>query len=239
VQGDAAKTAEVATTIEKGASDLGADVVPTAARLAEFHRVENTYISTFQALGGLGLLVGTLGLGAVVLRNVLERRRELALLGAVGYAPAHVLIMVLSENLVLLGWGLVVGAASALVAIAPSFLDRAAGGPVTSSAALLVLAVFVSDPVVDHRHAGAADGRRRAASWRQLPPLLTCTARTFGHLGRRSRTSRHRPQSVQPLSPRYLTASPHAENWPQWRGPQNGVVAKPTPVRWSKTENIA
>jgi len=144
VQGDATKTAQVTTAIEKTASDLGADVVPTAARLAEFHRVENTYISTFQALGGLGLLVGTLGLGAVVLRNVLERRRELALLGAVGYAPSHVLIMVLSENLVLLGWGLVVGAASALVAIAPSFLDRAAGGPAMSSATVLVLTVFVA-----------------------------------------------------------------------------------------------
>ena len=61
---------------------------PTAERLAEFHRVENTYLSTFQTLGGLGLLLGTIGLAAVLLRNVLERRRELALLGAVGYARA-------------------------------------------------------------------------------------------------------------------------------------------------------
>ena len=58
---------------------------PPAERLAEFHRVENTYLSTFQTLGGLGLLLGTIGLAAVLLRNVLERRRELALLGAVGY----------------------------------------------------------------------------------------------------------------------------------------------------------
>ena len=65
---------------------------PTAQRLAEFHAVENTYLSTFQTLGGLGLLVGTVGLAAVLLRNVLERRRELALLRAVGYgrgAPLH------------------------------------------------------------------------------------------------------------------------------------------------------
>src|SRR5262249_334774 len=69
--------------IEDGARDLGADATSTAARLAEFHAVENTYISTFQALGGLGLLVGTIGLAAVIFRNMLERRRELALLGAV------------------------------------------------------------------------------------------------------------------------------------------------------------
>ena len=30
-------------------------------RLASYHRVENTYLSTFQALGGLGLLLGTSG----------------------------------------------------------------------------------------------------------------------------------------------------------------------------------
>ncbi len=37
----------------------GVDAVTTAERLDEFHRVENTYLSTFQALGGLGLLLGT------------------------------------------------------------------------------------------------------------------------------------------------------------------------------------
>jgi ABC-type lipoprotein release transport system permease subunit len=58
--------------------------VPTEERLANFHRVENTYLSTFQMLGGLGLILGTLGMAAVLLRNVLERRRELALLRAVG-----------------------------------------------------------------------------------------------------------------------------------------------------------
>ena len=73
--------ARLGPAIEEGASDLGAHVESTAERLAGFHRVENTYISTFQTLGGLGLLVGTIGLAAVLLRNVLERRRELALLG--------------------------------------------------------------------------------------------------------------------------------------------------------------
>ncbi len=38
---------------------------------------------------GLGLLLGTIGLAAVMFRNVLERRRELALLRAVGYDAAR------------------------------------------------------------------------------------------------------------------------------------------------------
>ena len=77
----------------------------TADRLAEFHRVENTYLSTFQTLGGLGLLLGTVGLAAVLLRNVLERRRELALLGAVGYGRGRLFMIVIAESTLLLVCG--------------------------------------------------------------------------------------------------------------------------------------
>ena len=138
------RAAEVANAIEEGAGDLGADAVSTAARLAEFHTVENTYLSTFQTLGGLGLLLGTVGLAAVVLRNVLERRRELALLGAVGYAPAHMFVIVVAENLLLLAWGLGIGTACALIAIAPAAIERGGRLPVTGSGALLVVAVLVA-----------------------------------------------------------------------------------------------
>ena len=40
--------------VEDRLSDFGADATPAAQRLAEFHRVENTYLSTFQTLGGPG-----------------------------------------------------------------------------------------------------------------------------------------------------------------------------------------
>jgi ABC-type antimicrobial peptide transport system permease subunit len=140
------REAQVIAAIEEGGRDIGADVTRTTERLAEFHRVENTYISTFQALGGLGLLVGTVGLSAVLLRNVLERRRELALLGAVGYRRVHVFTIVLAENLLLLGWGLVIGAVSALVAVAPVFLERGGSLP-NASGWLLLAAVFVTGSV--------------------------------------------------------------------------------------------
>ena len=83
-----AQAAALAGVVEKELQPFGVDAVSTIERLAAFHRVENTYLSTFQALGGLGLLLGTIGLAAVMFRNVLERRRELALLRAVGYDRA-------------------------------------------------------------------------------------------------------------------------------------------------------
>jgi putative ABC transport system permease protein len=138
------KAAEVAAAIESTASDLGADAIPTAQRLAEFHAVENTYLSTFQTLGGLGLLVGTIGLAAVLLRNILERRRELALLRAVGYGRGDLFTIILAENAVLLGWGLAVGALSAFVAIAPAAIERGARLPLTLGGWLLLVAVLAA-----------------------------------------------------------------------------------------------
>lgn len=133
----------VSTAIEEALADLGADATPAADRLAEFHRVENTYLSTFQTLGGLGLMLGTLGLGAVLLRNVFERRRELALLRALGYRRAHLVTLVVAENATLLGAGLLAGTVCALLAIAPVVWDRGGQLPFASLALLVgsVLAV--------------------------------------------------------------------------------------------------
>lgn len=138
------RATQVAAEIENRLEDFGADAVLTGERLAEFHKVENTYLSTFQTLGGLGLLLGTVGLAAVLLRNVLERRKELALLGAVGYRRGHVIAIVIAENTLLLGCGLATGIACALVAIAPAVAERGGRLPTGTSAWLLLFAVFAT-----------------------------------------------------------------------------------------------
>jgi ABC-type lipoprotein release transport system permease subunit len=133
----------ITTRLEDRLSDFGFDVQATSERLAGFHRVENTYLSTFQMLGGLGLVLGTLGMAAVLLRNVLERRRELALLRVVGYNSSHFALMVIAENALLLCCGLVTGAVCALLAIAPVFFTRHAQLP-SVALGLLLLGVLVS-----------------------------------------------------------------------------------------------
>lgn len=133
----------IAAALEDRLSDFGFDVQATSERLASFHRVENTYLSTFQMLGGLGLILGTLGMAAVLLRNVLERRRELALLRAVGYNASHFTLMVIAENSLLLFFGLITGSVCALLAIAPVFFSRHAQLP-NLSLGLLLLGVLIS-----------------------------------------------------------------------------------------------
>jgi ABC-type lipoprotein release transport system permease subunit len=136
-QATAERKDEAARALEGALADFGFDAEDAARRLESFHRVENTYLSTFQALGGLGLALGCLGLVAVVARNVLERRRELALLGASGYAGGDLQVVVAAEHAALVVAGLVVGVAAALVAVAPVVYAR---GGVLPWAALIWLA---------------------------------------------------------------------------------------------------
>jgi putative ABC transport system permease protein len=138
------RTMAVADQVEDALIDFGAVVTTTAERRAAFHRVENTYLSTFQTLGGLGLLLGTVGFAVVLLRNALERRRELALLSAVGYRRRHFLLMAVAENTLLLAVGLAAGAICAGLAIAPAIAERGGQLPLTSSGVLLLFAVFTT-----------------------------------------------------------------------------------------------
>jgi hypothetical protein len=131
------QSAAVASALEDQLQDFGMDVQSTADRLASYHRVENTFLTTFQALGALGLVLGTLGLGTVLLRNVLERRRELALLQATGYRRRHLVHMILAESGFLLACGLVLGVVCAAVAIAPAYVARAHAIPVLPTLGLL------------------------------------------------------------------------------------------------------
>ena len=113
---------QVSSELTRGLQDLGLELTPASERLAAFNAVQNTYLGTFQVLGGLGLLLGSLGLGVVVLRNVFERRGEYALLLAVGWERRPLRRLVTIEHAALLLAGLAVGVCAALVAVLPSVL---------------------------------------------------------------------------------------------------------------------
>ncbi|TXT16874.1 MAG: hypothetical protein FD138_4669 [Planctomycetota bacterium] len=81
--------------------------------------------------------------GFDVLRNVIERRAELALLRAVGFRPSAIRRLVLFENAFLLACGLFVGTASALLAMLPHLLSTGADVPWLSGTGLL-LGIFAA-----------------------------------------------------------------------------------------------
>lgn len=115
----AERVKEVSALLMRGLADVGLSLESSVARLDRFHGVQNTYLAIFQVLGALGLLLGSAGLGLVVLRNTQERRAELALMGALGFTRLRVVQVLGAEYSLLLGLGLAVGALASLVAVIP------------------------------------------------------------------------------------------------------------------------
>ena len=123
--------------LDQSLQDLGLELATTAERLAEFSKVQNTYISIFQALGGLGMVLGSIGLGALVLRNVLERRSELAVMSAIGFTKKSIQRMLMGEHVFLLSLGMVCGTCAAMIAIFPKLSSVGLDVPLLSLAVML------------------------------------------------------------------------------------------------------
>lgn len=109
-------------TVADSLADEGFDPRTSLSLLDQLMAVQNTYLSAFQALGGLGLLLGTLGLAAVQLRSIFERRRELALMQALGYRLPTLAGQLFWEQAWVLLAGLAIGLAAAAAATVPHLL---------------------------------------------------------------------------------------------------------------------
>ncbi|HEY3418838.1 MAG TPA: ABC transporter permease [Armatimonadota bacterium] len=132
----------VAATLRKGLGEMGLTVRDTHEVLTSYAAVQNTYIATFLALGGLGLLLGAFGLIIIQLRNAFERRKELALLQAVGFRVEELSTLLALENAGLLLIGLALGSIAALIAVAPQLVasdTRVSWGAVLGLLAVIAL----------------------------------------------------------------------------------------------------
>jgi putative ABC transport system permease protein len=102
--------------------NYGVQSQTTANKLAAFKEVENTYLSIFQVLGGIGVILGSLGLFIVILRNLWERSSELATLHAIGFSPSQLRKIFHSENLQIVYWGWWIGVGAGFIGLLPSFV---------------------------------------------------------------------------------------------------------------------
>lgn len=122
--------AAISGQLTKQVQTRGLALEPAADRLAAFQAVQNTYIGIFTVLGGLGVLLGTAGLGVLAARNILERKGEFGLMQALGFLPARLRAMVLSEHAALLAAGLILGLVSAALAVLPNVMQSGGALPV-------------------------------------------------------------------------------------------------------------
>jgi len=97
------------------------------ATLQELWRLIGIAEQALLAVSGLVVAVGLVGLAAVIVASLGERRRELAILRSLGAGPRHVFFLLASESLLLAALGCVVGLAllyAATLAFAPWLESR-------------------------------------------------------------------------------------------------------------------
>ncbi|MCC6143061.1 MAG: FtsX-like permease family protein, partial [Candidatus Hydrogenedentes bacterium] len=154
----AAERDAVGEALRKDLDREGVEVMTTVDRLEMFHAVEATYLNMFLILGGLGLLLGAAATGVVVLRNLLERRWEIALLRALGFSAAAVFRVFAMECALLLGIAMAMGGAASVLAMLPAVLG--AHGSASAFWRLAVL-LFVAGCAAASGYAALVVGLRR------------------------------------------------------------------------------
>lgn len=134
----------VSEDLTRGLELRGFDLINSNLRLKEYSNVQNTYISIFSVLGGLGVLVGTLGVGIIIARSVLERRSELSVMRAIGFNKSKIKRVILYEHLFLVSIGLIIGVISSIITISPSSLSTTQQVPITLLLTMTLIIVIGS-----------------------------------------------------------------------------------------------
>ncbi len=119
VKSDETMKSLVMQSINDSFQDHGLEMINTVDRLNELNQVQNTYISIFQVLGGLGILLGSIGLGIILFRHAQERRSEFAIMTSLGFRRSSILWMLVKEHCVLILLGTLTGAVAAFIALFP------------------------------------------------------------------------------------------------------------------------
>jgi len=129
--------------LENRLGDLGMDVTDTHTVLARLMAVQNTYLKTFQSLGALGLLLGTVGLAIAQLRSALERQGELAVMRAIGFARRRLAAAVMLETASVLAVGIGCGVLCAALAVAPYLITGQSRPPIAAPILAVILIAAV------------------------------------------------------------------------------------------------
>jgi hypothetical protein len=122
--------------------DWGWQMSRTSDRLAEFYSVENTYLSIFLMLGILSLVIGTIGLGILIARSIMERKNEMGLLQALGYKQSSIYRIIFTEHFILLISGIIIGFISAIISTLPSLLSSNTDVSISNLVYILVFLIL-------------------------------------------------------------------------------------------------
>ena len=110
---------EIEQALAAAWADFGVRLESTQDRLGRLFAVQNTFLAGFQSLGTIGLLLGTVGVAAVGIQGVFERRNSLAILLAIGFRRRRLAMLLWCESMLLVALGISVGGIGGFLAAIP------------------------------------------------------------------------------------------------------------------------
>jgi putative ABC transport system permease protein len=99
----------VSNTMKRDFYTLGLTTIVIATVVSEFIQIGQSFLGVFEAFLALGLVVGIAGLGIISIRSVVERRKEIGMLRAIGFRKRMVLAAFLLENSYVALLGILIG----------------------------------------------------------------------------------------------------------------------------------
>lgn len=99
----------VANIMKRDFAQLGLATIVIPVLISDFIQVGQSFLGIFEAFLALGLVVGIAGLGIISIRSVVERRKEIGVLRAIGFRRRMVLSAFLLENSYVALLGILIG----------------------------------------------------------------------------------------------------------------------------------
>lgn len=135
---------KVAASLAYSLFDFGASVSKSEDVLAKFAAVENTYLDIFLFLGALGLLLASLATAVFTWREILKKQKEHAIMESLGFTRRSIVFLALSGQIIILFSGLLIGALSSAIALAPVSWTPGKALPLKEIAAIVFCLISVS-----------------------------------------------------------------------------------------------
>jgi ABC-type lipoprotein release transport system permease subunit len=117
------KINSVEKALNEGLSGLGVKIERCSKRVNRFLTVENTYLTIFLILGGLGMIIGSAGFGIVTIKNITDRKNEFTIMHALGYNKQLLVRIITIEHIYLIIMGALSGGAAAGIAVIPALIS--------------------------------------------------------------------------------------------------------------------
>jgi putative ABC transport system permease protein len=99
----------VSNVMKKDFARLGMLTIVIPVIISDSIQISQSFLGVFEAFLALGLVVGIAGLGIISIRSVVERRKEIGVLRAIGYRKNMVLVAFLLENSYVALLGILIG----------------------------------------------------------------------------------------------------------------------------------